>query len=158
MTTRMRLRRADGQVYLDRWGIETERFGIYLHRMEAADPGIDLHSHPWWFASWVLWGGYDEERTRCDLAVGVAKTAERGIYTRRGTLRRRRWLSVASTPLSYCHRITRLHRSPTWTLVVRGKRVRRWGFYLPTGFMDWEVYDRTVRAGRRDLWAEVGHE
>lgn len=151
----MRLRRSDGQVYLDRWGWECERFGIFLHRMDAPDPGVDIHDHPWAFVSLVLRGGYDEERTRNDLAVGAARMAERGLWDRRGTVRRRDWLSVASTPLNYCHRITGLHRSPTWTLVIRGRKVRRWGFYLPTGWMDWEVYDATVRADRRDLWAEV---
>lgn len=50
---------------------------------------------------------------------------------------------------------TALHNTPTWTLVVHGPSRRRWGFYLPTGWMLGTDYDRTVRAERRDLYAEI---
>lgn len=60
---RLTLRRADGQVYLNRWGVGHDRVGrVLLHKMEAPDPGVDLHDHPWWFVSIVLWGGYTEQR------------------------------------------------------------------------------------------------
>lgn len=158
MSARMRLRRADGEIYLDRWGVECRLVGVYLHKMEAPDPGVDLHDHPWPFVSCVLWGGYDEARTRRDLAPMLARAADRGHPYLRCVVRRRRWLTFGSTPLSFCHRITQLHRVPTWTLVVRGRKVRRWGFFLPAGWMDWEEYDNTVRAERRDMWAEISND
>jgi hypothetical protein len=158
VSTRLRLRRSDGRVYLDRWGIECSYGGIFLHRMDAPDPGVDLHTHPWPFVSIVLWGGYTEERCRNVLAPHIARAAERDpLDHRRGVDRRRRWLSIASTPLEYCHRIVELHGTPTWTLVIRGRKVRPWGFILPSGWMHWEEYDRTVRADRRDLWAEISN-
>lgn len=53
---RLTLRRADGEVYLNRWGIGHDRVGgVLLHRMDAPDPGVDLHDHPWWFVSIILW-------------------------------------------------------------------------------------------------------
>ncbi len=42
---RTKLRRHDGAVHLERWGIETPLGGAYLHRMDAADPSLDLHDH-----------------------------------------------------------------------------------------------------------------
>ena len=154
MTARFKLKRSDGRIYLERWGWECRQFGVFIHRMDAPDPGLDLHDHPFWFASLILWGGYTEERCRSFLAPYWAARAERLNIARRGNRRHRRWLSVASTPLHFCHRITELDRSPTWTLVVRGRKLQKWAFYLPTGRMDWQEYDRTVRAERRDLWRD----
>lgn len=70
----------------------------------------------------------------------------------------RRWLTVKAMRLDECHRITELHRRSCWTLVVRGPRRRNWGFYLPTGYMPWREYDQTIRAERRDLFADITSE
>lgn len=154
---RMRLRRADGKVYLDRWGLGTDRFGgVLLHRMSAPDPGVDLHDHPWWFASLVLWGGYVEERADTRDAPFFARLAETYTSSRRGEERERRPGTVATTRLDECHRIIRLRRRSCWTVVVRGPRRRRWGFYLPDGWVDERTYDETIRSERRDMWNEVG--
>lgn len=37
-------------------------------------------------------------------------------------------------------------------------RRRRWGFYLPSGYLPEAEYDATVRAGRRDLWSDQASE
>lgn len=221
MSARMRLRRADGAVYLDRWGFEWPAkseepyrrpwFGVFVHRMDAADPGIDLHDHPWWFGSLILWGGYTEERSDIRDAPARAATAEppslvdrirrlkrgsgpdrcicqsldpvththyenhRGhpcarckceAYNPLVTIERgpagapvhRGWLSWRTMRLDECHRITDLDRPHVWTLVVHGPWRRGWGFYLPSGFMDWRQYDATVRAERRDMWAEISND
>lgn len=151
---RMRLRRADGQVYLDRWGLGHDRIGrVLVHRMQAPDPGVDLHDHPWWFVSIVLWGGYTEQRALIREAPELAQWAERWPTTcRRGVENERRVGSVQSMRLDECHSITELRRRTCWTLVIGGPRRRGWGFYLPTGFVDERTYDETVRAERRDLW------
>lgn len=154
---RLTLRRADGRVYLDRWGLGHDRIGrVFLHKMSAPDPGRDLHDHPWWFVSLVLWGGYTEERADTRTAPHLARIAE--LYgspsCRRGVVRRRRLLSVKAMALGECHTITELQRSTCWTLVLGGPRRRTWGFYLPHGWVSEAEYDRTVRAERRDLWSE----
>ncbi len=158
MTTRMRLRRSDGQVYLERWGFENDRFGVFLHRMNAADPGIDLHDHPWHFASLILWGGYDEERNLSGMAVGRAQWAARRRvmigghqHVKSGALTTRRWFSWRRTYRSECHRIVSLNANPTWTLVFHGPRRGSWGFFTPEGFVDHSDYD----AARRDLTTET---
>ena len=148
---RLRLRRADGRVYLDRWGIAPDRIGgVLLHRMQAPDPGLDLHDHPWWFVSIVLWGGYREQRWDARLAPQLAA---HGIYP---VEEERRVGSIRSMRLDECHTVRELRRRTSWSLVIRGPRRRRWGFYLPTGWMSEAQYDETVRAGRRDLWGDVG--
>lgn len=154
-TQRLTLRRSDGAVYLDRRGVVRERLGrILLHRMDAPDPGVDLHDHPWTFVSIVLWGGYTEQRALCREAPLLAQTAECYPTCRRGVEVERRPGSIKVMRLDECHTIIRLHRRRSWTLVIGGPRRRSWGFYLPTGYMSEAEYDSSVRAERRDLWSD----
>ena len=53
---------AGGDPYLDRLRIiQTPWFGLYLHHIHRPDREPDPHDHPWWFASLVLTGWYEEE-------------------------------------------------------------------------------------------------
>ena len=108
--------------YLTRWRlVQTPLFAIYLHRFDGPDPRPTLHDHPWPFASIVLAGGYDERRTYAtDPAVKV-----RRLNVKRAT---------------DLHWITRLHRTPTWTLMLVGRRRRDWGYLDPDG--TWTRFDR----------------
>lgn len=151
VSTRLRLRRADGQVYLDRWGFQfpprgdRPLFGAFLHKMDASDPGIDLHDHPWNFVSLILRGGYRE--LRAPIRCPQAKV---------GTLRRP-W-SLRLFRLDECHTITDLwQRGRSWSLVLHGPKRRQWGFYVDGRWMYWEEYERTVRSERRDMWAEISN-
>ena len=154
---RKRLRRFDGQVHMDRWGFELERVGgVFVHRLTAPDPSLDLHDHPWWFASLVLVGGYREQRALCRDAPLLAELADSpGGGGERGVAGHRACGSLKVMRLDECHRIVRLDGRACWTLVVHGPHRRRWGFYLPAGFLSERVYDLVVRSSRHDLWDEV---
>jgi hypothetical protein len=155
---RLTLRRADGDVYLDRWAIAHDRIGgIMLHRMAAPDPGVDLHDHPWWFVTIPLWGGYIEERALTREAPALAAIAERmapNIHRTRGVVERRDVFRPRAMRLDECHTVTSLVRRSAWSLVIRGPRIRSWGFYLASGYMSEATYDATVRVERRDLWSD----
>lgn len=139
MSARIRLRRTDGKLFLERWGFECERFGVFLHHIEAPDPTPDRHDHPWNFASLVLKGGYTETRNRVAWAWDEYKMVE--------TVRRR-W-SWRTLRLDTCHTITEVH-DDTWTLVFRGRKRsdRKWGFFTPKGFVSASDY------GARPLFEE----
>lgn len=159
---RMRLRRDDGKIYLDRWGFELvpgsepderprEWFGIFVHRMTAPDPGLDLHDHPWWFATIPIVGSYVEERAMTREAPALARDAEMVAdqwhveYVSRGNrqhVRRGRWRGMR---LDECHRITDLSGPRVWTVVVHGPKRRRWGFYEPDGYAGEGEYESTHR-------------
>lgn len=156
---RLTLRRTDGRVYLDRWGIGSDRLGaIMLHRMQAPDPGVDLHDHPWFFVSIVLRGGYFELRASTREAADMAREAAAGLRSRNGHRVARYPFTVKTMRLDECHTITDLIAGDCWTLVIRGPRRRRWGFYLADGWMAEADYDATVRAHRRDLWSDQNEE
>lgn len=152
MSTRMRLRRADGRVYLDRWGFEWKRLGgVFIHRMDGPDPGIDLHDHPWGFASVILKGGYVEKRASVRDLNGWRKHV-------------RRPLSVRALRLDEAHTITALLEDRSWSLVIHGPNVRLWGFYVRSGFRNglgqWEwqessAYAMSERGRSRDLATEI---
>lgn len=154
---RLRLRRYDGAIYLDRWGIEHDRIGgIFLHRMSAPDPGDHLHDHPWAFWSVLLRGGYVEERAEARDASLLARIAEEYPDTcTPGVVERRSWLSGRLLRLDECHRITALTRRAVWTLVIHGPRRRSWGFFTQDRWVHYRTYDETHRAEHRDLWSEA---
>lgn len=151
--SKMRLVREDGIVYLDRLRIiQTPWFGMFLHRMDGPDPGEDLHDHPWPFISIILKGGYVEEF--CDIREASERAFNASVDVQgatRGDLRIwKRW-SVHRIPLTTCHRITRLvEPTPTWTLVIVGRRSQPWGFYTPDGFVMDETYDFSRRDNMRE--------
>lgn len=153
---RLRLLRPDGRVALERWGLELRALGgIFVHRIDAPDPGPDLHDHPWWFASLVIRGGYSEERAPIRLATQWNQLAEKHEVGRkwrgpRGVIRERRRWSLRSIRLDECHRIVLVQR-PTWTLVVHGPHRRQWGFYTPRCWVADEAYLHTVRGKDRGL-------
>lgn len=148
---RMVLRRTDGVTYMRRLRIvQTPLFAVYLHRFDAPDPGLDLHDHPWWFASLVLRGGYTEELTDTRQASTQALFADEFETCRRGVEREWTAGTVHSVRLDQCHTIRRLLRIPTWTLVLCGPRRRTWGFYEPDGW----VRSQSYATERRSLYVE----
>ena len=155
---RLRLRRSDGEVYLDRWGLSHVRLGgVLLHRMDAPDPGPDLHDHPWWFVTIPLWGGYTELRAEARdacLYAGLAQAQEEmaGVgpdqtACRRGVEEVRRPFRPRVMRLGECHTIVSLRRRRAWSLVINGPRRRSWGFFAPEGWIHYQRYGSERRSG-----------
>lgn len=119
--------RDDSIDYLARWRLlRTRRFCLYLHRFLAPDDAC-MHDHPWAFTSIVISGGYWEEW-------------EGGVYAVK-SFRWRGLGSVAHHPADYIHRVDALHpRRPTYTLILRTRRIREWGFRTPTGWVPHHKY------------------
>ena len=110
------------KLYLDRLRIiSTPWFGIYLHRFNGPDSRPTLHDHPWRFLSIILRGGYDEVRPTGLRRVRFINLMRRGDV----------------------HYIERLHRTPTWSLMVVGRRLRKWGYVEPAenGYT-WTAFDK----------------
>ena len=155
VTPRLVLRRTEDNVaYLTRWGIRTRWGNVYLHRFEGADPGADLHDHPWSFTSIILRGGYKEQRTECAHAcrkaddarwwaeqagdVGVSNAVRGRYVTHHGRFR------VNRMPLTECHTIVTV-KPGSITLVFTSPVRRSWGFYTADGFVDHVEYDHPNR-------------
>lgn len=142
---RLTLQRSDGDTYLDRWGISTRWLTIYVHRISAPDPGVDLHSHPWNFVTIPLWGGYFEWREKLWHASAAVRNGGCVVVKEFRPLRPRRMR------VTEAHRIVELRRRTAWSLIVAGPVVDRWGFYTPNGYIDSDDYKHTARRGLTEV-------
>lgn len=110
-------------VYLRRWYlIDTPYFGVYLHKINMPDPDRPLHDHPWNFKAVVLRGGYTE------LVPGGENVHRVG--------------RINNKKAESLHRIKKLLRVPTWTLIFVGRCRREWGFATDQGWVQWDDYIR----------------
>ena len=107
--------------------------------MDAPDSRPTLHDHPWRFLSVVLRGGYTERRL--DPRTMEVNEAHRV-----------RWFNRMRT-CDY-HAIVKLARTPTWTLLFVGPRVRTWGYLEPLpvrrGQWRWTEFDKHPHAREFD--------
>ena len=95
-------------------------WNFYLHRFTQGDGDRRLHNHPWQRSlAIVLQGSYTEA-----YAEGIC--CERGPIVRH---RRVRWFNWIGP--NKLHTITDLHSPVVWTLFIREKRTRDWGFLTP---------------------------
>lgn len=111
--------------------VQTPWFGIYLHRFDNPDSRPTFHDHPWPFVSLILRGGYVEMRP------------ERPPRT----VRRLNVMRVQDA-----HYIERLLRVPTWSLMLVGRRQRKWGYIRPTvdGYQ-WTAFDVDIHGKEFDV-------
>lgn len=116
--------------YLTRWRlIQTPWLSLYLHRFDHPDSRPTLHDHPWTFLSIVLRGGYIERRLNPNtLEVDEAHHV--------------RWINRVRA--SDAHAILSLDRTPTWSLMLVGPRVRKWGYWerFSDGSWRWTEFDK----------------
>lgn len=112
---------------LVRWIIfRLPMLGVYLHQLCRSDYDRALHDHPWPFVAIMLRRGYTEMH---DQTVDGSIVSE---FRKPGT--------VLLRPAEWRHRVV-IGDKPAWSLVIVGRHVRRWGFFLPTGWCWWRKHN-----------------
>lgn len=95
--------------YMRRWVLDFGAFALRLHRWESSDDHRAFHDHAWNFWTFVLRGSYVD-------------VSDRGKdVLRAGSLRYR--------PATHRHTV-KILQPGTWTLVLSGPVIRRWGFWV----------------------------
>jgi hypothetical protein len=147
------------QMYLTRWFIwRGKNLGIYIHKFHRSDEDRALHDHPWSFLSIILWRGYYE--------VTQNKKGARLLYANAPLIqiKKRKWPGmILYRPATWRHRVELLRTAdfenqsrsgdflnsvriieskelPAWSLIIRFRRLREWGFWTNMGFVhnqDW---------------------
>jgi hypothetical protein len=110
-------------------------FGLYLHRFHRGDRDLELHSHPWrWAVSWILVGGYREERRIGNVVV----IRDYPAWS---------WNFLESDDY---HRVDLLE-GECWTLFFAGPKAKSWGFWdrITGKITPW----RDFVSGKRDATA-----
>jgi hypothetical protein len=111
--------------YLHRWKLPLGPWAsLYVHRFIEPDIPV-YHDHPWNFFSLILRGGYTEHRPGMPDAV-------------------RRPGSIAFRSAETLHYVDNL-RGDTWTLVLRLRARREWGFMTTDGWVEWREYVQVKR-------------
>ena len=100
--------------YMTRWVADFGPFAVRLHHWHHSDDLRHHHDHAWWFATFVLRGGYDDYSPQ-----GIDRVRAPAVRLR-GALHRH---SVAVLPQG------------AWTLLVTGRAARRWGFWVGPKFV-----------------------
>lgn len=114
--------------YLERFYIlSTPWLGVYIHRFWASDPD-GLHDHPWASISYVLKGGYME---RIAGRLDIPERTAGSLYFRSAEESHRIALRDGDEPGS------------CWTLFIRFRRKRLWGFYRGA---DWIAAEKQTRS------------
>lgn len=95
-------------------------FNVYIHHFVGSDD-LDLHDHPWGFLSFILSGGYWE-------------ISEKG----------KTWIKPGSLIIRKSNWRHRIEIDPShpdcYTLLVRGMRVREWGYWVQGVFVTWRKH------------------
>jgi hypothetical protein len=110
---------------------------INLHTFLRSD-GDEHHDHPWHFVSIILWRGYLEETgivTRPCANPGCIpshppEVSRKRVYPGMVLFRR----------ASHRHRVVLVDGKKAITLMIRGPRVREWGFFTAKGWQHWVRY------------------
>ncbi len=127
----------EDELYLSRLNlIKTPWFSIKLHWIHRPDGDRHIHTHPWYFVSFVLRGGYKELES---------KNPERED----GKLRIVNWFNYKN--LITAHRIIEI-KPNTLTLILSGPKLQSWGFYNcdTLEYADWHDYERLNLAKKWD--------
>jgi hypothetical protein len=157
----------EGVTYLRRWHLlpRNNWFNVYLHNMVHDDDPTALHDHPYVNLSIVWKGGYCEITAKDPLSYFdldiYAHPVASGYSAARQKQQAKRyqppWNAVWRGPGSIIfRRSTDAHRleldapdgkdamtsnrKPSWSLFVTGPRRRVWGFWLPTGWVQYTDY------------------
>lgn len=94
-------------------------FNIFIHKIVQSD-GRHLHDHPWNYITVILKGGYKEY-----TPLGVYNQSPGHVLFRRA---------------KSLHRLELYHNEPCWTLFVRFKQKRKWGFIVNGQWIDCKTY------------------
>jgi len=96
--------------YMIRWVILFFGYSIRLHHWVASDDQRNFHDHPWWMITLMLKGRY------------VDITSEKHDILTSGSIRFRK--------ASHKHTV-KVDPPGCWTLLITGRSVNNWGFYVP---------------------------
>lgn len=137
------IKRHDKEPYLIRWTIfSCSLFSIKIHNILLSDYDCH-HDHPWSFISLILWGGYVEHTEKKSI-VPTGRTLLSNPpqpETKEITVKKSRIYhpgNILYRKAEFAHKLE-LHQ-PCWTMVITFKKVRKWGFLTPKGWIEWFKY------------------
>jgi hypothetical protein len=121
----------------------TRGLGLRVHHVVRSDMDRALHDHPWWYATLLLEGEYDEHLPRVSPRHGPAEWVYHWPTKRfvESTLVHRRQAGeILVRGAGARHRLELYKKRDCWTLFLHGRKSRGWGFHTAHGFMPAQEY------------------
>jgi hypothetical protein len=114
-----------GCTFVRRWSLSAPSGrGVRIHRFLPDFEEFTPHDHPWWFATFVIRGGYVDVTSRGGREVSRDVVRAPAFRMRRG----------------HEHR-TITGPKGAWTIVINGANERNWGFWSAAGqWLPWKAY------------------
>lgn len=106
--------------YMRRWVFNVGPGSIRVHHWTASDDPRATHDHPWWFLTCVVRGGYTDI-SQADGWLDTDDGSRHEDHLHPGSVRFRRAL--------HAHTV-RVDPGGCWTIMLTGRHVRDWGFYI----------------------------
>lgn len=151
------IRDCDGSTYMHRWFVlRNDLFAIFIHKFVRSDFERALHDHPWSFIVIPLWRGYIEHSDRRNDFITPEEEKEFGDISVRIPVRRRVYpiLGIRFRRAEFRHRVELFTKRtyyvswadgfpdgksvdeplPSWSIFIRFRKRRKWGFWLPNGW------------------------
>ncbi len=137
---RREITKDNGQLYMVRWYIfKCESFNLMLHKILISDHEY-CHDHPWNFISLILKGGYVETVEKEVLGKSWSvddcdenKTVRTSKIIHPG--------QIIFRKAEHRHKLD-IHQT-CWSLVLRFKVKRKWGFWTKKGWVHWKLFSET---------------
>jgi hypothetical protein len=144
--------RTTGRPLMTRYALlRRKAFAIFLHHFHRSDLG-EFHDHPWNFITFLFHRGYWEVIPLCQFVLPLwAAWSYAGDDEHGRPIAVRVWrprFSILYRPATYQHYIElescicHGRPNPTWTLVLRFKERRQWGFILKGRWVQWNKMDK----------------
>lgn len=129
---------------------QTKPVAVYLHLFHRSDLD-EFHDHPWSFLTFLLSSGYWEHLPLTGWCPSKPfKITGSVVAGDTGFRRWRRRFSVLYRPALFRHYVEVV--KPTWTLVIRFRRIRDWGFWSDGKWHFWKTFDES---GSRSICEDV---
>lgn len=128
-------------IYLHRWYLFSCRwFAIFIHKFVRSDEDRALHDHPWNFLVIPIWRGYIEHNERWKPMPGYQYNP---CTLQPNTTRVLPLLHTRYRRAEYRHRVELIDGRPSWSIFVRFRKRREWGFWdKARGFIQWAKWWR----------------
>lgn len=138
--------------YLRRWVFNYGFGSVRVHHWTGSDDPRHLHDHAWWFVTFVVKGGYTdihETGARCMACDGETWTystvnGKCSVCDDTKSVRRYDLLNAPSVRFrraNHAHTV-QIHRDGCWTVMVTGRPLRDWGFWVDGEFKRMRRYFR----------------
>ena len=92
-------------------------FAIRIHKWIRSDDKRNFHDHPWWFITFVLKGSYTDVYNDNNII-------------KQDTLKR---FKLRYRPSNHRHYVD-VPKEGCWTILLTGRPIRKWGFYIDGKF------------------------